>query len=178
MMAEIKSTLDIIMEKTKDLTMTEGEKEAIRKTEIEGKVRGLLRKFIDGLIKPERIRKEIASLGPEQQLMANEALTKECLGRMEPGGGNEKFLEALEYVTGADTKPLRQILSEFQEKKEKERRAREGVIRERLHQAGISGTAVIPNISADSEWTRYLSEIRGELKEKLDLQRKNLAHQH
>jgi len=176
-MAEIKSTLDIIMEKTKDLTMTEGEKEAIRKTEIEGKVRGLLQKFIDGVIRPDGIRKEIASLGPEQQLMVNEALTKECLGRMEPGGGNEKFLEILEYVTHADTEPLRQILSEFQEKKGKERRVREGVIRERLHQAGISGTAVVPNISGDSEWVRYLSEIRGKLKEELDLQRNALRHQ-
>ncbi len=36
-MGEIKSTLDIIMEKTKGLTMTEEEKGAFRKKEGEGK---------------------------------------------------------------------------------------------------------------------------------------------
>ncbi len=38
-MGEIRSTMDIIMEKAKGLTMTDEEKEAFRKKETEGKVR-------------------------------------------------------------------------------------------------------------------------------------------
>ena len=38
-MGEIKSTLDIIMEKTKGLTMTEEEKEGLRRTELAERVK-------------------------------------------------------------------------------------------------------------------------------------------
>ncbi|HUU81562.1 MAG TPA: hypothetical protein VMW90_08945 [Acidobacteriota bacterium] len=49
-MREIKSTLEIIMEKAKGLTISADEKEAFQKSETEKKVRRLLQRFIDGLI--------------------------------------------------------------------------------------------------------------------------------
>ena len=48
-MGEIKSTMDIIMEKTKGLTMTEEEKAEYKHKELTGKVRGLIQKFLDGI---------------------------------------------------------------------------------------------------------------------------------
>ena len=56
-MGEIKSTLDIIMEKTKGLTMTEEEKTAFKSKEMEGKVKGALQKFLDGILDVERLKK-------------------------------------------------------------------------------------------------------------------------
>ena len=39
-MAEIKSTMDLIMERTKNLTMTDEEKKKLQLDELRGKVRG------------------------------------------------------------------------------------------------------------------------------------------
>ena len=43
-MAEIKSTLDIIMEKAKRFSVTEEEKKGFKRQELEGKIKGLVQK--------------------------------------------------------------------------------------------------------------------------------------
>ena len=43
-MAEIKSTLDIIMEKAKKFSVTEEEKQGFKRQELEGKIKGLVQK--------------------------------------------------------------------------------------------------------------------------------------
>jgi hypothetical protein len=62
-MGEIRSTLDIIMEKTEGLTISEEEKRAFQKSEIEVKVRGLLQRFIDGILDIERLAGEVEKFG-------------------------------------------------------------------------------------------------------------------
>ena len=109
-MGEIKSTLDIIMEKTKDLTLTDEEKNAFQKSETEGKVRGILQKFLDGLMDSKRLKEEIIGLGDKQYSLAKEALLKECLDRMEPGADNTPLLEVLENAAGLDTDPVQKIM--------------------------------------------------------------------
>ena len=58
-MAEIKSTLDLIMEKTKGLTMSDEEKEAFQQKELETKLRGSLQKVMEGRLKLERFQMEL-----------------------------------------------------------------------------------------------------------------------
>ncbi len=158
-MGEIKSTLDIIMEKTKGLTMTEEEKEAFRKKETEGKVRGLLQRFLDGFIDAERLKDEIGSLGEERYAVAREALIRECMGRMEPGADNTILLDALENAAGLDIAPIKKIILDYNQDLEQQKMDRKQVLQKNLERLGISGTAVIPNIHADQEWIRYLPEM-------------------
>lgn len=48
-MGEIKSTLDIVMEKTKHLSMTHEEKLANEKEEVQAAVRGLAQKYNESI---------------------------------------------------------------------------------------------------------------------------------
>jgi hypothetical protein len=166
-MAEIKSTLDIIMEKTKGLTMTEEEKETFRKKETEGKVRGLLQRFLDGFIDSERLRNEIGGLGEKRYAVAREALLKECMGRMEPGADNTILLDALENAVGLDIAPVQKIILDYNQDLAQKKMDRKQVLQKNLEGLGISGTAVIPNIHADQEWIRYLSEMNKGFQKKL-----------
>ena len=166
-MGEIKSTLDIIMEKTKGLTMTEEEKEAFRKKETEGKVRGLLQRFLDGFIDAERLKDEIGSLGEKRYAVAREALLRECMGRMEPGADNTILLDALENAVGLDITPIQKIILDYNRDLEQQEMDRKQVLQKNLMGLGISGTAVIPNIHADQEWIRYLSEMNKGFQKKL-----------
>jgi hypothetical protein len=167
-MAEIKSTLDIIMEKTKGLTMTEEEKKVFHKREIEGKVRGLLQKFVDGFIHPEQLKDEISALDEAQYAGARDALLRECVDRIEPGAENGPFLDVLEHTAGMDTTPIQKILMEYDHDIEKKKMYREQVLRENLEGLGFSGTAVIPNIHADQVWMRHLSEMKKGFHEKVE----------
>ena len=167
-MGEIKSSLDIIMEKTKGLTVSEEEKKTFQKDEVDRKVRGIFQKFLDGLMDLERAKMEVVSLGEERQRMAREALKKECLDRIDPEGDPSPFLAVLEHLAGVDPHPLGEILSEFQRDLETQKKGTESVLRKRLKKQGISGSAVIPNLKVNPEWIRYLSETREEFREKLE----------
>ena len=167
-MGEIKSTLDIIMEKTKGLTATKEEKEEFRKKEAEGKVRGLLQRFLDGFIDSERLKNEMGDLGNKHYGMITEALLRECMGRMEPGADNAKLLDALENALGLDIAPIQKILRDYNQGLEQQRMDRQQVIQKKLEESGISGTAVIPNINADQDWIRYLSEMKKGFQEKIE----------
>lgn len=168
-MGEIKSTLDIIMEKAQDFTVTEEEKKAFQKKEVEVKVRGFLQKYLDGLMEIESFKQEMGAFGGNQQEMAREALKRECLDRIDPEADNARLLKLLDHLDDKNTLHLLEILSEFQKDLEKERAVREKAVRERLRRAGVSGKAVIPNIEGDLEWIRYKSERRESFYEKLDL---------
>jgi len=167
-MGEIKSTLDIIMEKAKGLTVTEQEKEAFKKKEIEGKVKGLFQKLLDGAMDVERLKSEMAAFGAEQRGIAREALLSECLGSMNPQADNESILRVLEHVLDMDPAPFRRIIEEFHEDLQKEKGAREKAVIERLRKTGVSGTAVIPNINPDPEWGGYVAQAEEAFRRKLD----------
>jgi hypothetical protein len=167
-MGEIKSTLDIIMEKTKGLTVTEEEKETFRKKETEGKVRGLLQRFLDGFIDPERLKNEIGDLGEKRYGMAREALVRECMGLMDPGQDNTRLLNALENAVGLDIAPIQKIIVDYNRDLEQQKTDRQQDLQKNLEGLGISGSAVVPNIHADQEWIRYLSEMKKGFQEKIE----------
>ena len=76
-MGEIKSTIDIIMEKTKGMTMSEDEKQEIKKKELTGKIRGLIQRFMDGVINLDGLKIEIASIEEDQVEIVREAVMNE-----------------------------------------------------------------------------------------------------
>jgi hypothetical protein len=158
-MAEIKSTLDIIMEKTKGLTMTDEEKRELKRKEIAGKVKGLIQKFSDGLIDPEGLKMELATLGKGNEDMLRRIIMEEIGGRIKPEGDNKPLLEILEAVTGMNIVPIRKMLIDLERNLEKERAAHEKGLKKRLKKKGISGSAVIPNVDADSQWRDYVSKL-------------------
>ena len=159
-MGEIKSTMDIIMEKTKNLTMTEEEKKAFRRQEMEGKVKGLVQKFTDGVLDKEKLRIEITALQEKDKAMIDAIIREESLARIELGEDNEPLLEILESIFAMNTKPIREMLDGYEGKLSQEREAREKVLMKQLEKQGISGSAVRPNIEADLEWGRQLTEMK------------------
>jgi hypothetical protein len=159
-MGEIKSTLEIIMEKAKDLTISADEKEAFQKSETEKKVRRLLQRFIDGLIDLKTVKKEISILEGSPPATAMEVFASECLKRIFPDRENGTVLELLENVAGVDSSPIRRMLLQFHRDLEQKKEVLKEVLVERLRQEGVSGSAVIPNLEADPEWQQQVMETK------------------
>ena len=169
-MGEIRSTMDIIMEKTKDLTMTDGEKEDLSHRELAGKIKGLIQKFLDGITNLDRLKIEAAALREGNQDKFDQIIKDEAIKRIELEGTNKPVFTLLGNAVNIDTAPIHNVLADSEQKLGNERGVRELELRDRLKGKGISGSAVLSNIKADSEWKHYLFAIRKEfLKRSMDL---------
>ena len=166
-MGEIKSTLELIMEKTKGLTMSDEEKRAFKRREVSAKVKGLIQRFLDGIINIERLRIEASAIGENQEDLLRRVIIEESINRIVPGENNKPILEILGIVNGMDIDPVNEILIDFEQKFEREKDASEKLLRKKFEKRGISGSAVLPNLEVDPEWINYVSEFKVATQEKL-----------
>lgn len=143
-MAEIKSTLELIMERTRNLTMTAEEKERLRRKEATGKIKGSVQKYLDGLIGLDTLKAEMEESeknSPDSRKIMESALRE----RLNPEGENRKIFEALEQAVGIDTNSLRDRISRFRLEMETEKQNVANRLKGELAYRRISGSAVIPN---------------------------------
>ena len=168
-MAEIKSTLDIIMERTRGLSMTEDEKKAFKEQETAGKIKGLVQRCVDGAIDLSRFQKELTILKSEvrDEVMVGRLLGEECLDRMELGKDAERLFEILEKTTKMDVSALKEKMKGVEKQVDKERVNRESRLASDLKERGFSGNAVVPNISADPGWNEYVGKMKQAFKKEV-----------
>jgi hypothetical protein len=169
-MAEIKSTLDLIMERTKNLTLTEEEKKAIRAKEAKSRIRGWLQRYRDGALLILDMKNNM-----EQERdtfpAAAALLREECLAHLEPDTDNQKLFQMMEEILGIDTAPFRRLVDDFHEEILQYRAGATRDALDVLHAQGIGGTAVIPNLSLSPAWNARLESAREQFRNKLYLVR-------
>ncbi len=158
-MAEIKSTLELIMERTKNLTLTDEEKRNFQKKEVQGKVKGFLMKFMDGVMDLEKLKKGIVSLEEKDPELVKEIVIRECLDRISLQGDSAMPFDILEQVVSVDIAPFQKLLSEFLSELDNTRKVREQGMQKQIQEKGISGSAVLPNLSADPEWAYFWNNL-------------------
>jgi hypothetical protein len=166
-MAEIKSTLDIIMAKAKKLTVSEEEKVAFKRKELEGKIRGLVLKYLEGFIDLDRLKAELTPLQEEGKEMVREILKEDVLGRIQLGQNNDPLLNMLSKIIGMNIAPIKELLNQFEKRMEREKESRKKILEEELRKRGISGSAVIPNLNGDEKWLRTVLEMNQSFREKM-----------
>lgn len=157
-MAEIKSTLELIMEKTRGMTVTEEEKRGFRKKEIEGKVKGWLSRCMDELMSLENFKEEISSFDKKDHSMVIEAVLNGCRDRILPYKDNSLPFRILEEIAGVDVTPIKRLVSEFDRNKDNEKEISTQLMTEKLYKKGISGSAVMPNLEADPGWKDFVAD--------------------
>ena len=124
-MGEIKSTIDIIMEKTKGMTISENEKQEIKKKELIGKIRGLIQRFMDGVINLDGLKIEIASIEEDQEKIIREAVMNEFMSRIRLGEDNSALLEVLGVTNPENIGTVKKLFDDFKEDLDQKRNDRE-----------------------------------------------------
>lgn len=165
-MAEIKSTLDLIMERTKDLTLTAEEKKTIQTKEIKDRMRGWLQRYRDGSVTGTEI-KEYLELEGSSSPEAAALLRDECLAQVNPEEDNGKIFSLLQTVLAMDTGPLERLVTDFHEARQRLLTIAAGEALAFLHSRGICGDAVVPNPSLSPGWHRGLEAARQNFQESL-----------
>ncbi len=177
-MSEIKSTLDLVMERTKNLTMNAAEKEGQRKTELKKRLAGLIQKFQDQIIKPTELFKHLNELKNTFGHGVEKRMADEILGRIDVETDNDRCLTLLTDHFGLEISTLKMIQAEFKQALQTGKTDRIDILKSRLSDHyGISGTAVVPNIETDRGWQQERTAITERFRIKLDAEKNRLAAQ-
>jgi len=158
-MAEIKSTRDLIMERTRGLTMTDEEKKILHARELRGKAKGWVQKCIDGIMGIPRLEEEIQQEKTKEPELMN-TLFQELLERIDPDGENDLLLQMMESVLGRDTARLRELIGSFQTELAEKIQGKTVNAKNDLAQRNISGSAVVPNLDRDPDWKMDREELK------------------
>ena len=162
-MGEIKSTLDLVMEKTKNLSLSDEERLGQKNKEIESRIRGLLQKFNDQALSADKLKSEYQKLQKDYDLPENAPLVKEICRQIELGKDNDTLFELLARFKVTDIEGITSVLHEFDNVISAAARERSKVLQAKLAEAHfISGPAVVPNLEADKAWREQAGEIRAE----------------
>jgi hypothetical protein len=166
-MGEIRSTLDIIMEKTKGMTLSDDEKREIKEKEISDKVKGLVNRLLDGIINFEKFESELKSFDESEQDLVSEAIKKIVLPLIVPVKDNNIEMRILGVSRDIDLDFIKESIKESEQKLEDEKFKLENELEEAVREKGMSGTAVIPNINAYPGFTQFQSDLKKDFQEKL-----------
>ncbi len=167
-MAEIKSTLDLIMEKTRDLLPTEAEKTAHREKEWSRKIRGHLQRVLNGAMSSDALLAELSSSSPPPGVTPSLLLKKELMERIDPGADNERILGLLESLCGENMEGLKKALTAYRERVEEKKAALSAAVLADLAARKITGPAVSPNVESHEALRSFVEEERNAFRKGLE----------
>jgi len=165
-MAEIKSTLDLVMERTRGLSLSDRERGELRSRELQAKVKSVLERFITEYQGIKWMRSELGGLGTSPE--TGKAVKSEILARLSLTGENGRLFDVLEKVLGEDTKPYKKVIAEFRKAYASARQTRSKLALEQLATLNISGTSVKPNLGSDPGWKEKSESILSEFRQKAE----------
>jgi len=164
-MGEIKSTLDLVMEKTKHLSLSSEEKQTQEQAEIKKRINGLLQKYQDQILAGDDLTAEIEKLKKEFSLSDDAPVVSQLLDRLDLEKDNHQLLVLLNTYCSKDLETVESVLNEFKDELSAAASYRMVQLREDLAQKhSMSGSAVVPNLQADDTWQAEAAEIRSKFK--------------
>jgi len=160
-MAEIKSTLDLVMEKTKHLSLSKEEKDEQRLAEFRKVFSGLIQKFQKQALTKEEFRNKLIILQKEFEFRDDSIFIDEIVGRLDLIKDNDFYLELLDELFKIDLNEIKTILSDFNNSVAEEAAQRIDLIKAELRENhAISGSAVSPNLEKDNSLHDKVQEIQ------------------
>jgi hypothetical protein len=151
-MAEIKSTLDLVLERTRNLTMTEQEKSSLEHRELEGKLRGWVKKYLDGAMQIPAVKAGMAAIPEIRRNAARDLFRNLIREHIGVQGDNTDALNLLEEVLEESPQPYLDAIDHCRGTLAAEQSRFENVLKQALAGQGISGSAVVPNLDLDDAW--------------------------
>ncbi len=171
-MAEIKSTLELALERSKRFTLSEKEKEEIKQKEIQEKILSLFHRYGEGRLSLNDLQREIDRMEERVRKPVKEELLKRWLEALSLSGENERSLRGIEWLKQQPIDEVKAHLQNLTEQYQREKdRIREEVrtqLSEALRKEGFGGDAIEPNVEMSKGWEKALSAVNQEYQLKLE----------
>lgn len=167
-MGEIKSTLDLVMEKTRHMTLSAEEKARQQKADFEKRLQGLLQQYEDQVLSTDELRKRIEQLQAELKVYERQLVAEAVLMRIDPDSISERQLDMVSSLVPSARIILQKILESHREKHAEFFQAGKQLLLDKLAgQHGIKGSAVLPNIEKDPLTRQHLIFLQHETQKKI-----------
>jgi hypothetical protein len=171
-MGEIKSTLELAMERTKKFAISEKEKEEIKQKEILQKATSLFHRYREGHLPLNEILKTIEKMEKKTATIVKELLLSQWIDALSLEDDNERILRGIESLKQRNIDEVKQefhhLLSQYQSEKEKAKEKARIQCIEALRKDGIYGNAVEPNVEKNDLWAKEREKLDLSYKAKLE----------
>jgi hypothetical protein len=160
--AEIKSTLEIALEKAKAVEISSEDRKRFKQEEIRSKARDIFQRYTNHPSRLDSLTKTIRESGDDESLL-RECLKDRFLDVLDLSDPSQRIWEGLRELGLENPEPFREALRHMAEESDKIRQ--EGVenvkkmVRQSLSESGISGTAIDPNIDEAPQWKDIVKSL-------------------
>lgn len=171
-MSEIKSTIDLIMERTRGMALSEEERETIRRQDLRKRAGGLKLRLTE---EPQRAEEILSSMNCESDAdrgLLETYLWELMMDEIPTDGKIFKYLDLMEKLPGAQGRAhafhrLREALKDIMKHQVVDKKKVVTREKKKLAALGISGSAVVPKIPKDrvpsEEFLPKIEQFRREL---------------
>jgi len=173
---EIKSTLDIVLEKTKHLSLSEDEKRDQEREAAVKKLNGILQKYQDAKLDRSQAMQELDRLKSTHAVLDDRTVCGAILQRIQLGRDNQRCLALVRDCYPLDIARLQSVLKDYDNALQAAAGRRSENIKKNLRQNHfISGSAVMPNLNADRKWAAEQEALRSKYLHLLQRELEDLA---
>ena len=156
-MAKVKSTIDLIMEKTKHMSLSDEEKKVLKRRDLEDSVKILAFRFIKEEHDDEFLVNELRQLSKEEAHEARKICLNVLVREFSPLDENPRVCQGIQKIIGDGLeetvqKATEDVRNEYKRKEEDLRKEATTQCYRELESDGIRGSALIPRIEAASLW--------------------------
>lgn len=180
-MGEIKSSLELALERTKGLKISEKEREEIKRKEIVQKAESLAHRYREGSITIKEIQKEMERMEKKRATEIENHLIDHWLQGLSLTLRDERILDGIEALRNQPMdeikREFRNLIVSYQEEKENTKQKLRTIILEGLKKEGFDGSAVDPCIESSPLWEKESLRIEQSYQEGLEKLKERLRHQ-
>jgi len=177
-MGEIKSTLELALERTRKMAISDKEKEEIKQKEILRKASSLFHRYMEDRASIDETLREIEKMEEKAGGPAKETLLTLWTDALSLSKENEKCLRGIEALKGPRVKEviqeLRSLFARFREDKEKAKQEIRGQWTQELKKAKIYGSAVEPRVEGSETWEKKIRGLEAPYRVRLEEMKRQL----
>jgi hypothetical protein len=163
-LSEIKTTLELALERTKKISISEEDREEIKRKERALKVDSLFHRYLEGLLPLNEVLREIERMDQRTRTMVKETLLSQWIDALSLNEEDERLLRGIAVLKGQEMHEVRtkldHLLSQYRKEREKVEQEMKGQLEAVLRSEGIYGSAVEPNVENDPIWRENLENLR------------------
>ncbi len=157
-MGEIKSTLELAMERTKKFVLSDHEKEELKQKEVFQKASSLFHRYRDGHLSLNEVLKQIEKMDEKTAATVKQSLLSQWIDALSLNDDDERTFKGIEALKRRSLDEVRKkfqhLLSQYQQEKEKAKEEMRVQSAEALKKERIYGSAVEPNIENSQRWKK------------------------
>jgi len=171
-MGEIKSTLELAMERTKKFAISAKAKEEIKQKEVLQKATSLFHRYREGHLPLNEIIKEIERMEENTGTTVRKLLLSQWIDALSLDDDDERILKGIESLEQRSIDEVKQkfhhLLSQYEGEQQKIKEKVRVQFTEALRKDSIYGSAVEPKLEGSEIWKKEIEKLSHSYKKKLE----------